>query len=151
MVSSLVRSLDLRWDGSMRATRSAPSPRSAAEIVKARVYPWVAAAAARLRAGVVDNQVTGRRAGRDCAEDGDADRSADLLHGVDQRRCYAGVLSRDAGGGRVGGRGEDHAEAQAHGEQGGQYVPRVAGGHGELTQVGRSAAAQQQAGGDQHA
>ena len=103
------------------------------------------------RAGVVRDQVAGRRGQRDRAQGGRPDRSAHLLHGVDQRRGHARVLAPDAGRGRVDGRGEDHAEAQAHDEQGGQDATRVAGGGGEPGQVAHRDDAQHHAGGDQDA
>jgi hypothetical protein len=58
---------------------------------------------------------------------------------------------RPAGRGRVDRRCEDHAEAQAHDEQGGQHTSEVTGGHGELGQVGCPAGAQRHARGDQGA
>jgi hypothetical protein len=58
----------------------------------------------------------------------------------------AGVLAPDAGRGGADGRGEDHAEAQAHDEQGRQDATQVAGGYGELGQVGHRGGAQQHAG-----
>src|ERR1700722_7312018 len=105
----------------------------------------------RLRAGLVGDEVAGRRARRDRAEYGDADRSANLLHRVDQRRGDARVLTRYAGRSRVDRRREDHAEAQAHDDQGGQHAAEVTRGDGELGQVGGPAGAEQHARGDQGA
>ncbi|HMG64950.1 MAG TPA: hypothetical protein VK599_18550 [Streptosporangiaceae bacterium] len=66
---------------------------------------------------------------------------------TDPPTCCIVLTSAEAGG-RIG-RHQDRAEAQAHDDQGGQHASDVAGGHGELGQIGGPAGGQQHAHGDQ--
>jgi hypothetical protein len=73
--------------------------------------------------GGVGAQVAGGGAGRQRAEQGDADGAADLLGGVDQRGSDAGVLAAEPGGAQADGGGEDQAEAEAEDQQRAEDAP----------------------------
>jgi hypothetical protein len=64
----------------------------------------------------------GGRAGRERGQQRRAERAADLLHGVDERRGNTRVVRGHTGGGGVHRRGEDQAEPTAKHQQRRQHV-----------------------------